>query len=279
MCEEGYAVMPDKKTLDDLFGDNCKCFGVIEPGLQVVYALASQKFPIGNILDRNTPADLGRSVIDRTISFNQYGMIYHVSLAHDKHNIVVVDKNPMKTLDEMDGKYSITHACDGLIIPRRTNAVIETFLGDCACIVVWSHDWVGYMHVGRPEVMQGPTGVIEEFFRRWPGDLSETKVWFGPSITGNHYELPNIPEEFSKYRKETVWGTQGFRVNSAILGQIKEYGKIDNMRIQLIGIDPFELNENGDHTWAASDQWYRRKGKEIGISLFSPRNSAMLFVG
>lgn len=266
---------------ETLFGSNqFKDFGYIdrEETFRVVYPLASQQFPIGYINDRNTPADLGRVVVDKT-PLRHFGLIHHVQLAHNKHNVVVGMAKVEVTENQIDRAVpSVTIPCDGLIITRSGKPfVVETFLSDCACVVIWSKDHVGYMHVGRPEIMEDQS-VIETFFTLWPCRPEETRVWIGPSIGGKYYELPQIPDDFKSYAIETIWGTQGFCLLPAIVDQIRFFGLVNVRDITATGIDPFALNLSGDHSWAASDQWYRRKGRELGFPIYSPRNSAMLFV-
>lgn len=269
--------MPNKTLLDGLFGDNYKDFGVIGDGLQVVYALASQKFPIGYIGDKNTPAELGRTVVEQALG-EGFGLIHNLMLNHTGHNIVDVQPDVASVKSLYNNPGSISLICDGLIIPRTGDPfVVQTFLGDCACVVAWSDEWVGYMHVGRPEVMAEPS-VIENFFKKFPSKPQDTRVWIGPCIAGPHYELLEIPEKFRLFKDKTIWGTQGFEIEFAIGNQIVKYGLIGGCNFSSANICPYKANEDGNHTWAASDQWYRRKGRELGIPLFSPRNSAMLFV-
>ena len=275
--------MPREYDFKTLFGsEQFKDFGYIdaEQSLRVVYPLATQKFPIGNIIDRNTPADIGRMVVDETLG-RDFGIICHVQLAHDRHNIVEIISDVALLDEATDGAFpSITVPCDGLIVPKKgCPFVVETFLGDCACIVVWSENYIGYMHVGRPEVMAEPS-TIEKFFEIWPSSPEETSVWIGPCIGGVHYELPMISERFKMHSCETIWGSQGFCLLPAIISQIGGYIKhsVGDPKFKVVDVEPFSENESGDHSWAASDQWYRRKGRELGFSIYSPRNSAMLFV-
>lgn len=267
--------MPNKTLFDGLFGDNYKDFGTIGDGLQVVYALASQRFPIGYIGDRNTPARLAREQIDRSLAGN-FGLIYHVELAHPNDNVVKI-QSESDFVESFTTHTSMTFSCDGLIVDKNNKSfMIETLLGDCACIVVWSDDWVGYMHVGRPEIMEKPS-LIHHFFSKWPGNPESTHAWMGPCITGDHYELPQIPKEFQDFATETEWGTQGLDLNRIILAQLKMEGLSDQV-ITNVNIDPFSVLEFDDHTWAASDQWAKRKSRELGFPVCNLRNSAMLIV-
>ncbi|MFA4996127.1 MAG: laccase domain-containing protein [Patescibacteria group bacterium] len=275
--------MPHKYDFEALFGSKqFKDFGYIdaERSLRVVYPLATQKFPIGYIGDKNTPADIGREVIEKTLGRN-FGPICHVSLAHESHNIVEIVKD----------KYvmPIVFSCDGLIVQRTGSSfpfVIETFLGDCACIIIWSDRWIGYMHVGWPEIIQLPFGVIQKFFEEWPDKNNEISIWMGPCITGQSFERVNIPKNPSflrQYAKEpTEWGTRGFQLDHCIRYLIEvETSEMNVKSFSKADIDPYAecswIHPN-NKLWAASDQWYRRKGRELGFPIYSPRNSAMLFV-
>ncbi len=271
-----------------LFGsEQFKDFGYIdaEQSLRVVYPLATQQFPIGYISDKNTPEGQGRDVINQTLG-TKFGLIYHLRLSFndDRNSVIVVESEPEDVIKQLGGRQrpSVSYDCGGLIIPRNSESpfVVETFVGDCACIVVRSDRWIGYMHVGRPEIM-AELNLIENFFKLWPAKAEETRVWVGPCIGGSHYELSEIPEKFKAYTIQTIWYTQGFDLMNAISDQISASNKIEDIRqtVTVERIDPFLVNGKfNDHSWAASDQWYRRKGKELGFPIFSPRNSAMLFV-
>lgn len=272
--------MPELRTLQNLFGGNFKDFGTILPGLEMVYALSSQDFPIGYIGDLSTPADSARLVIDRTLG-TEFGPIRHIALGHEKHGQIVVATDVADELEKQDGLFpSMTDNCDGIIVKRRdAPLVISTFLGDCAAVIVSSKNHVGYMHVGRPEVMAEPKGVIENFFEKWTDEPHETRVWVGPCIKGWHYELPEIPTRFIRYTTRTFWETQGFNLHIAIIDQISQHGLIEGCDIRNVDIDPFAVNMKGDHSWAASDQYYRREGRNLNHPQFSPRNAALLFIG
>lgn len=271
--------MPDKKTLDAMFGQRYKDFGTVGPGLQVAYSIASQHFPIGYIGDKNTPADAGRTVVDQALG-REHGLVFHLVLAHDRHDFVKIMDDVDSIEAGIDGAYpSITVPCDGLIIPRTGKPfVVEAFLGDCACIVVSSKSHVGYMHVGWPEITQRPTGVLEEFFGAWPCPPGETSVWMGPCITGKSFERRVIPLFLSSYGTETAWFTKGFSLDQCIIDQVCLLGEIPKEKVANVSIDPFAVRESGDFSWAASDQWAKMKSDKLGFPVCNPRNSAMLFV-
>lgn len=261
-----------------MFGPNFKDFGEIGPGLRIVYALANQQFPTGYIGDKNTPANMGHKVVEEALAC-KFGFICHLRLSHNIHNIVTEESDVPREGENDRFLLGESPSCDGLIARRaRTPLVVETFLGDYACVVVSSQDWVGYLHIGQPEIMAKPN-LIENFFKQWPSRPEETRVWIGPSIGGLYYEyLAEIPDRFKRFMVTTVWNTQGFCLLPAIIEEISQYGLVDGWQMHCSDIDPYSVNEKGDHSWAASVRWYERKGRELGFPIHSPRNAAILFV-
>lgn len=266
--------MLDNETLTNLFGSrNFKNFGKIGDGLRVVYPITTDKFPTGYVNDPNgKAANDCRKVVDDKLG-NTYGPALHLALApHKEHNLVGVYKDGLQETTAFVG--------DGIIIKRTgTRLVVDTFLADCSWIVVWTDEWVGCMHCGWPELVQMPEGVIDKFFSLWPGTREETSIWMGPCITQAHFERKEIPAEpdfLQPYVGQTNWGTQGFALDLCIKSRLRHY--LDVTQFTCVGVDPYSIRESGDYSWAASDQWAKRKSNELGFPVCNLRNTAMLFI-
>lgn len=247
-------------------------FGEIGRGLQVVYPVSTNKFPIGYINDPNgKSANESRQVVDTALG-EAYGPILHLALApHKEHNIVGTFREGLLA--------STTFVGDGLMV-RRTGKpfVANTFLGDCACVVVWDDDWVGYMHIGWPELTQTPDNIVDRFEKLWPGG-KHTSAWMGPAIGAKFFERTVVPAEPSflqRYVGKTHWGTQGFDLANAIDDRLRNLIGAQGL-LTREGIDPYYEREDGNYVFA-SDQWAKRKSAELGFQVCNPRNAAMLFV-
>lgn len=230
------------------------------------YLHQSEEFPLGEIGNPETKPDKDRALVESVLG-NEMGPIIHMALApHPKHNIV-------EMLAEVPAEHQ-TVVADGLIIPKDRRFAAETFVGDCPVIVVDSSQWLGMIHAGRPEVVDG---VIEQFFARWPGMAvsDPTSIFIGPGISGGFYELPQIPEGFEHYKTTTIWGTQGFDVLAAIEDQIEKFSFLSRVDFVYAGTDPFAEHRVGHNQWA-SNEWYKRQSAATGVKRCSPRDCALL---
>lgn len=235
---------------------------------KLYYLHQSAEFPLGEIGNPETKPDKDRALIEEVLG-DEFGPIIHMALApHLIHNIVEI-------LDEVPVEHR-TIVADGIIIPKDNRFSVETFVGDCPVIIVDSPMWLGMIHAGRPEIVDG---VVREFFARWPGMHTSEPTWVfvGPGISGGFYELPQIPKGFEQYEMKTIWGTQGFDISTALSDQIERFGIIPQEDIVWSGTDPFEKNRLGYFEWA-SNEWYKRlpPDEKTGKKKYSPRDCAFL---
>jgi len=226
-------------------------------------------FPIGNIVDPETPAVNAREVIEQTIGL-EYGPIVHVSLAHQEHNKVVV-------LDSMPTGHMLLN-CDAVIFPKRWRIGVETLLGDCTCSIVASADYIGFMHIGRPELFGG---LISRFSESWVevDENQSASVHIGPGICGKHYELPDLSAvagtQLEVYKTVTEWGTQGYDMYQAITAQFRGLGFPHVLEFPSDVHCPFCARQQSVCSSWASDQYFRVKGMDPSRP-FSPRDCAFL---
>lgn len=233
---------------------------------------ANVGFQIGNIVDPATPADKAREVIEQTLNYD-FGPILHVSLGHKEHDKVI-------TLQDKPNTHTVLN-CDAVIFDRFWQIGIETMLGDCASIAVIGSDHVGFIHAGRPELF---SGIVPRFMRDWPDARGDTAIFLSPSICGQHYELPDISAitgtPLEQFVCQTVWGTQGYDVASAIEWSFGYLGIDQMLRFdcEQTGFDcPFCAREAG-HTQWASDQYCRVRQLDP-LHPYSPRDCAFLHKG
>ena len=229
-------------------------------GLSMHYLHACDEFPIGNVLDPDTPANAARKVVETHLG-DEFGSIYHLGLAHPCHNIVSYI-GPCKT----NGLFP----ADGLIVPRGDQPFcIATLVADCATIAIVNKTDVGFIHSGRPEVVGG---VFQNFSRIWGFGIADTYGFVGPTISGRYYELESIPPGFEEFGCPTTWGAQGFDVPAAIERKLKVMGIDDH--VTWSDVDPYDENLRGNTQWG-SDQFYRVR-KQDQKRPFSPRDCALL---
>ena len=228
-------------------------------------------FPIGNILDPDTPADQARRIIEREIGYS-CGPIVHVTLNHQEHGKVIV-------LDELPEAHTELN-CDAVIFPKGWYIAVETMLGDCPCIIIDGPEHLGFIHGGRPELF---AGIIPNFMELWPDPLEQTKACFSPGICGRHYELLDVSAvagtSLAEYVCETVWGTQGYDLVSAYREEFKKGGIVPfwgDSQVCCPFCERIDHIGQGYATDFASDQFFRVKKMDPHKRPFSPRDCAFL---
>lgn len=229
-------------------------------GLGLDYLHTDDELKLGEINNPNTPVDKAIAEIER-VAGEEYGPIYTLRLGpHPCHNIV---------LSIGECKKSGCFTGDALIV-RRSNEKfsIATFVGDCPVIIVANPTYIGFIHCGRPELMDD---ILPAFFSSWNNPNSDPDIVFvGPGINGKYYELPQIPNGLERFKTETIWKTQGFDLLGLIKHQLKYAGRDD---VSWSGIDPYQKRLDGDTAWA-SDQWYKKDN--VPGEQASPRDCALL---
>ena len=229
---------------------------------------ANDDFPIGNIVDPETPADKAREVIEQTLDY-EFGPIVHVSLGHKEHNKVI-------TLELQPDKHILLN-CDAVIFPKKWRIGVETMLGDCTCNIIVGTEYIGFMHAGRPELFGD---LIPRFYESWieVEKLADSAVVMGPGICGEHYELADLSAvagtRRANYGIKTIWETPGYDVWRAIIGEFRGFGFPHVFEFPAEFHCPFCARIHGHDEWA-SDQYCRVK-KLDPKHPYSPRDCAFL---
>lgn len=231
-------------------------------GLSFSYLHSDANLPLGELGNPETPVENGIKALEDTLGV-EFGQIYSLKLtSHPCHNIVV---------SIGDCEKNGTFTGDAIIVPRmKRSFAVATFVADCSVIVVADGCRIGFIHCGRPELVDG---ILYNFFRVWGTiGILNAYAFIGPVISGRHYELESIPRGFEEFACQTCWGSQGFDLRPAIERQLNVEGITKRVTTSLA--DPFELRAMGSD-WASA-RWFKRQSKETGVEQRSPRDCALL---
>lgn len=218
----------------------------------------SQFFPIGYIGGGSINAAQARTIIEEVFGEHKYGPIIHLALApHD--GSLGFGHNNVHVLDETPRKHT-TIVGDAIIVRKeRKPFVIETLLGDCACIIASSSTYAGFIYCGTPELFAVPS-ILANFWSAWSDRCltDDTRVFLGPCITARNYayNADKVPDGYKDFvvacdsHKTLFDEGYTFGLAEAIAYDIRRWGFLGSF--DQSNVDPFTENLNGNHAWASA---------------------------
>lgn len=228
------------------------------------YTGHSAEFPIGFIGGGPISAAEARGVIERVCG-DSYGPILHLSLAPHDPLPIGIGHAMVHIVDHVPDDHRVYNG-DAIIVTDLSKPfVIETLLGDCACIIVADGRSIGFIHCGTPELF---AGLLDQFHEWWPGEMTSTHVFMGPCIGGYYYQYDPemVPKKYSRFvlgAHETMFEAPGFDLSSAIVHELLTWGNTSGASVYTI--DPFERNLKGEHQWASARYaLFQKNTKGIG---------------